>query len=185
MESLKLDPAEEKTAQFRKHWWTLAIEIGFIILLAIAPLFLLGFFYSNFILTLKMGLLTIMLYIIWLSAIWILGFIIWMNYYLDVWILTNKRLIDVNQKKLFHRDIATLRLENIQDIKIEISGIINTFLKIGNIHVQTAAGSNEFTMYGIKNPEIAKEAINRAHQEEMEKAKIVRFETSPTPSELP
>lgn len=179
-ESLKLDPGEIKIALFRRHWWVLGTEMGFLFLMATAPIVLFAFLDPSSTLTLKINLLLAFFYLIWILIIWILGFIIWMNYYLDTWILTNKRLIDVNQKSLFHRDVATLRIENIQDIKIEIVGIINTFLKIGNIYVQTAANSNEFTMLGIQNPEIAKEVISRIHQQEMEKAKVVKIEdTSP------
>ncbi len=174
-ETFKFDPEEIKIAEFRKHWWTLAVEIGFSFLLVIGPIFLLSFLYANFDLTPKVALFLLMLFVIWIFCASIFCFVVWMNYYLDIWILTNKRLIDVNQKSLFHRDIASLRLESIQDIKIEIIGIIHTFLKIGNIHVQTAATSNEFTMMGIQYPEIAKETISRAQQAEMEKVKTVKI----------
>ena len=174
MEYFKLDPDEKEIAKFRKHWWVIASEMGFLFLFAAAPIFIL--FSFNFTFSPKLILFLIMLYIAWIFLLWITGFIIWTNYYLDVWILTNKRLIDIDQKSLFSRDIATLRLENIQDVKIEIMGIINSILKIGNIHIQTAAQSKEFLMRNIKNPEIAKEFINQAHQQKIEEVKTVKVE---------
>ena len=57
---------------------------------------------------------------------WMLLFINLTNYYLDVWYVTSDKLVDVEQKTLFHRDEAVLRLENIQDVAILSKGIIQT-----------------------------------------------------------
>ena len=81
------------------------------------------------------------------------------KYYLDVWYVTNKRLIDVDQRMLFHRDEAVLRLENIQDVATGAKGIIQTLLNFGNIRAQTAGERREFIMRDIANPERIREVI--------------------------
>ena len=90
---------------------------------------------------------------------WIFLFINLTNYYLDVWYVTSKRLIDINQKTLFYRDEAVLRLENIQDVATASKGIIQTLLGFGNIRAQTAGERREFIMRNIANPERVKEVI--------------------------
>ena len=65
---------------------------------------------------------------IWALFMWIFLFINLTNYYLDVWYVTSERLADINQKTLFYRDEAVLRLENIQDVAIASKGIIQTLL---------------------------------------------------------
>lgn len=88
----------------------------------------------------------------------------WTDYYLDVWILTDKRLIDVEQRGLFHRKVSSLDLRNIQDIKIETKGLIATFLKFGDIHVQTAGADREFVIREAYNPELVKRQLTEAYQ---------------------
>ena len=75
-------------------------------------------------------------------------FLFWMDYYLDMWIITDRRIIAVEQKGLFRREIAEILLPRVQDVTLEISGIIETFLKFGTIRIQTA-GEREFTIDNI------------------------------------
>ena len=118
----------------------------------------------------------LLLYFIFLTVVWNIGFIMWTDYYLDIWILTDKRLVDVEQKRLFSREISSLRLDRIQDMKLEISGFIDTFLRIGSVHVQTAGSEKEFVIKNAKNPERVKELILAAHNKQIEEIKTVRIE---------
>ena len=90
---------------------------------------------------------------------WMLLFINLTNYYLDVWYVTSDKLVDVEQKNLFHRDEAALRLENIQDVAILSKGIIQTLLGFGSIRAQTSGEKREFIMRNIANPEKVKDII--------------------------
>jgi len=100
------------------------------------------------------------LLILW-QIILILFFIAWTNYYLDVLLLTDKRLIDIEQLGLFARDYAAVRLENIQDVKIEIIGFLATMLKMGDLHIQTAGQAKEIHIQKIANPKEVKELISK------------------------
>jgi len=75
-------------------------------------------------------------------------FLIWMDFYLDMWIITTKRIIDIEQRGLFSREISEIPLIHIQDITMEVRGIVRTFLKFGTIRIQTA-GEREFTVRDI------------------------------------
>lgn len=89
--------------------------------------------------------------------IWALVFLIWIDYYFDVWIITTKRIVDIQQKGLFSRRVSEARYNKIQDVSTEVSGILQTFLNYGNVLVQTAAEKEKFAFmqvpdpYGIKN----------------------------------
>jgi len=84
---------------------------------------------------------------------------IWTDYYLDVWTVTDKRIIDQEQQGLFHRRTSVFRIERIQDVTIEVRGIVATLLNFGDIHVQTAGEAQEFIMYGIAHPKYVREII--------------------------
>ena len=113
---------------------------------------------------------------IWALFMWIFLFINLTNYYLDVWYVTSERLVDINQKTLFYRDEAVLRLENIQDVAIASKGIIQTLLGFGNIRAQTAGERREFIMKNIANPEHVKEIITLEQGKVKDKAISVKVE---------
>ena len=80
-------------------------------------------------------------------------FISWINYYLDVWILTNERLIDIDQKSLFSRSISELSLEQVQNVKAETKGFLSTLLRFGDVNVETAGAEiGRFTFRSIPKP---------------------------------
>ena len=98
------------------------------------------------------------------------------NYYLDVWYVTSDKLVDIEQRGLFHRDEAALRLENIQDVAIASKGIIQTLLGFGNIRAQTAGERREFIMRNIANPERVKEVITLEQSKVKDKIISVKVE---------
>jgi hypothetical protein len=103
-------------------------------------------------------------YVIWLLAIWLRFFIVWTNYYLDVWYVTEKRIIDVDQKALFNREVSNLRFDRIQDVTLQVRGVVATFLDYGDIRVQTAAeDSTDFYMEQVAHPERVKQVIFAQH----------------------
>lgn len=143
-----------------KHWFVLArFVVVFLILLLLPPLVLtfLSFFTEgldprvidpivNFLLSL------------YILVLLLLIFLFWMDYYLDMWIITTKRVIDIEQRGLFSRQIAEIPIEHIQDVTIEIHGLIETFLKFGTIKIQTA-GEREFKINNIPHLYEVKDAI--------------------------
>jgi hypothetical protein len=90
---------------------------------------------------------------------WIVFFIIWIDYYLDVWVVTDQRIVNIEQKGLFSRVVSELELENIQDITTDVKGIIPTFLNFGNLYVQTAAEKERFVFRFIPDPYEVKDII--------------------------
>jgi len=92
-------------------------------------------------------------------AIWIFFFLIWIDYYLDVWIITDLRIVNIEQKGLFHRSVSELELSRIQDITTEVVGIIPTFLNYGDVFVQTAAETERFLFRQVPDPYTIKDQI--------------------------
>lgn len=107
--------------------------------------------------------------------VWIGAFIVWTDYYLDVLIITDKRIINIEQKALFSRETASLRLDKIQDITININGILATFFSFGNIRIQTAGEQEEFMIHFIRDPESLKQTILKEHDRVVERLREVRI----------
>jgi uncharacterized membrane protein YdbT with pleckstrin-like domain len=104
------------------------------------------------------------LFILWCLFLWVLFFFYWTDYYLDVWIITNKRIFDIDQQGIFRREVSVTNLERVQDVTVSVNGIFATFLKFGDIHVQTAGSQMDFSIKNASNPMIIKETIMRAHE---------------------
>jgi uncharacterized membrane protein YdbT with pleckstrin-like domain len=87
-----------------------------------------------------------------LLFIWIYGFVIWFDYYLDIWIITTHRVVNVEQKGLFSRQVSELKFHQIQDVSTDVKGFFPTILNFGDLTVQTAAEQSRFLFRSVGNP---------------------------------
>jgi len=152
----------------RKHWFVLFRDVFGLAIIFLVPFFLLplfvgslaqgnpldvpaglGFFFASF----------------WTLIIWNLLFARWTDYYYDLWIITSQRVIDVEQKGFFHRDVATLfNLNYVQDVTTVLTGIFGNLLGFGKLQVQTAASKDEFVMHDIADPVRVEHEIREAQR---------------------
>ncbi|KKT56951.1 MAG: hypothetical protein UW81_C0012G0013 [Candidatus Giovannonibacteria bacterium GW2011_GWC2_44_9] len=153
---IHLLPNEQILMVLHRHW--IAIFWRFLIGAVLLIFALLAIPYFPF-LESVLGIPQIALWffaLIYLMAAVLVIFVFWIDYYLDIWIITSERIIDIDQKGLFNREISEFMLERVQDVTIEIPNIMATFLKYGNIIIQTA-GEQSFkieqapNVYGAKN----------------------------------
>ncbi len=91
--------------------------------------------------------------------------IAWLNEEFDLFILTDHRLIDIEQISFLKRNVATTPLMQIQDTTSQIDGIVGTLLNYGSIDVKTAAGNaSDFKIDHVSDPSlIARKILNHAH----------------------
>lgn len=146
---------EKRIAEVRKHPFYFYTQSTGLIILAVAPFFVFKIFaiISNWTYPVAEALsFLIFAYALFLSMIWIFLFISWTDYFVDVWIITDSRIVDFELKGLFHKDVASVRLDDIQDVKLVVNGFIESWLKIGDLHVQTAGMQREFVIKGICEP---------------------------------
>jgi len=165
-EKIQLEEDEHILIQVRKHWFVLTVQMLAVVIIALFPLFAFGIFTQMpFIETLPFKINTpflLSLYSGWLILSWMALFSVWTNYYLDVWTITSKRLISVDQLGLFFRNTGSFRLERLQDINVSIRGILPTFLDYGELKAQTASEDREFVARNIPKPQELKALILRA-----------------------
>ena len=97
-----------------------------------------------------------------------MGFTVWTHYYLDLWVISDRRIIVIDQRGFFNRKVSSFRLERMQDIKVTITGIIATLLNFGTIRAQTA-GANEsnFASGGMPDPRGVQALIQGAMDERL------------------
>ena len=161
-----LEAGEEVVHNARKHWFLILVELFSLALAIVFPLIIILIFNS---LPITVGSFTGKITLehllffgsLWFLVIWIMAFGVVTDYTLDVVKITNKRIIDIDQRGFFSRNIATIRLESVQDITINSHGILPTLLHYGDLSIQSAGELNEFVVRGLRNPDTVKEIMIR------------------------
>ena len=164
---ITFEPGEHVVLEVRHHWYVFFVEILpilFLGLVLLAVVTLPGLFAS-----LGFDIIfgpEILVFVIagWLM-LWMIFAIIWTGYYLDAWVITNYRVISIEQYTLFSRKIAECRLDKVQDVSVEVSGFLPTLLHFGTVVIQTAGESGQFTMKDIPEPDQVKDVLFRDTKE--------------------
>ncbi len=89
---------------------------------------------------------------VYLLFSWLFFFFSLTDYYLDVWIITNQRIIDIRQDGFFSRTISEQQINKIQDVTSDVKGVFPTIFKFGDVHVQTAGEVSRFFLAEIPEP---------------------------------
>jgi uncharacterized membrane protein YdbT with pleckstrin-like domain len=152
-----LNAAEnERTIFFlRRHWFTvLPILFGFVFALLLPPAVYLivpyrmpGFFdVPSHLVLFVLGASMFFLYA------WLFLFQNFLDWFLDLWIVTDHRIINIEQHGLFGRTMSELMLYNIQDVSSEIDGFLHTIANYGKIEIQTAGEKERFIFDNVPHP---------------------------------
>ncbi len=165
---IKLETGEQIITIVRRHYFVMFTSLITIALVALLPLVLLEMVMSGFIsidgdigilITRTLGEWKFFAYSIWLLLLWVMFFIEWTDYYLDIWIITDRRIIDIEQRGFFNREVTSFSYDYIQDITVETRGLIPTLLKFGTLHVQTAGQHREILIRSAAYPERVRSII--------------------------
>lgn len=87
---------------------------------------------------------------------------IWNN---SNYIVTNQRVIKIDQNSLFSRLISEAEIDRIQEISTDISGPIHTMLNFGTIKIQTASNTGMMDLEEVPDPYNMQQEIVRIQRE--------------------
>lgn len=151
---------ERNLLVLHKHWFTLTGSLLKFFLFFILPLFLFSFIFS--LSYLFSSFFWTILFLGWLLVGVSYFLYEWIVWYYDIYIITNKRIIDIEQKSLFYRIVSEASLDKIQDVTYQIEGPTATFFNFGTVKVQTAGAQEMISFDGVSNPEGVVSKINEA-----------------------
>jgi hypothetical protein len=170
---------EEIVIFTRRHWIQLVVAIFSVVALVAAyfAALIIIFAISDLQLRGTGGLVISTLTAIVLLMAWLFLYIKFIDYYLDVWILTSERIVQIKQRSLFNRQITELDLSAVQDVQSKVKGVVSTFLGYGTIFVQTAGTTELFEFKYIPHPlNVEKKILNyQAGLEERTKREIGEY----------
>ncbi len=98
--------------------------------------------------------------IIWYLVV--IGFILqsYISWYFNVYIVTNKRLLDVDFIPLFYKRVSETNYDKVEDSSYEMNNFFQTVFNYGTVFVQTAAENREFEFKNVPNPAKVQDIIS-------------------------
>lgn len=182
MEEFELENGEIAIRSIRQHVFVLALKFIPLVILAFLPFF--GLAFISFFAQMNPGTAEALAQaqipehtVRFFTGVWLLGiltaaFSIFTRYYLTVWVITNMRIVDINQYGFFSRKVSSFLLIRVQDVTTEVSGLLGTLIGFGRLSVQTAGNDEDFNMEGIAHPAIVRDVImsqvTQLHHSEMQ-----------------
>lgn len=168
------DSKEEIVLFIHRHWFSYVRWVITIFLMTIMPLAIIltlyyqgswgGIFYYS--VSSKYFIIT------FLSAYYLFTiaffFTTWIEWYLDVTIVTKGHLINIRQDELFSRKVAEQSLLRVQDVSSKINGFFESIFHFGTVFVETAGEQPNFKMINIPNPTVVASTILKLHEELVE-----------------
>lgn len=165
MKEFELEPGEHVVLEARKHWFFFLVEFLPYAIVAIVPFaipkllliapplakYAAAFNYNSAFGRAALG--------VWLLMTWTTAWSNFTRHFLNVWVLTNQRIVDIKQHGYFNREVSSLFLSRVQDVTTNVKGILPSLLSIGDITVQSAGEVDEFHMYAIPRPEQMRDII--------------------------
>lgn len=90
------------------------------------------------------------------------GFLYW---YFNVYIVTNKNIIDVDFHSILFKHIDVAPLRNIEDTSSSMGGILNSIFHYGHVFIQTAGTSRNIDLASVPRPHhVADFILDEAHK---------------------
>jgi len=151
-------PNENVILVKRRHWIFLALTMVMLFLFCFLPLaiYALLFKFAWFLNFIDLFWFLTALYFLFL---WFLLFYNLTMYLLNIFILTNKRVIKKDQLGFFNYQESILELNKIQDVSAWQKGVFSNLLNYGDLEIQTAGSQNKFTFLRLSNPKKVKDLI--------------------------
>lgn len=99
-------------------------------------------------------------------AIIVFFFTQFIDFYLDLWVVTNDRIVDIEQFGLFARTVSEVDLFRIQDVTTNVHGFFSTIFNYGVITIKTASDNKSIVFKNIPRPNAVREKLIRLSDED-------------------
>jgi len=84
-----------------------------------------------------------------------------LNWYFNVGIVTNKRVVDIDFHGIIYKEVTVARLNKIEDITVKSGGYFASFFDYGNVFIQTAGTEANVEFENIPFPSQVTQNINQ------------------------
>lgn len=158
---------EEIVLFIRRHLFSYAKWIAIFLLLLIIPALIMSVEIGNGVIIIDdysrdYFIIGLSAYLLFVMALFLTT---WIEYYLNVTIVTKTHLIHIRQSELFTRSVSEQSLLRVQDVSSKVNGFFGNFLKFGSVYVETAGEEPNFILVDIPKPNAVANIIMEIHEE--------------------
>ncbi|HBU07453.1 MAG TPA: hypothetical protein DEB09_05220 [Candidatus Magasanikbacteria bacterium] len=146
----------------RRHYITFVPTIILFIVLGLIPgvvYFLINTLYPGLLEGEIFFPLSVLFASIYYLSLFIFFYAQFIDFYLDIWVVTNDRIVDIEQFGLFSRSVSEVDLFRVQDVTVVVAGFFPTILHYGDVIVKTASTNAHIVFYQVPHPNEVRQAI--------------------------
>lgn len=149
--SQELKEGEKVITIIRKHWASFLGPVIKIIILIVIPIFFIGILFAH-----TWG---VLIFFVWEAIALAYAIHSWITWYFDCFIITDQRIVDIDQRSVFSREVSETALANIQDVTYKVEGILATVFNYGTVEVQTAGADQKIEIDSVFDPKSVQDLI--------------------------
>ncbi len=153
---------EEIILLLRRHIITNFVWVFFTIILMLVPVVAIpAMMFAEILPPERVAGYYIVMPLLWYLGVFGYAFINFLNWYYNVYIVTNKRVVDIDWRGLLYKEFASAALEKIQDVSYKQGGIIDSFFNFGTVFIQTAGTEPNVEFDLVASPDEVVKEINQ------------------------
>lgn len=146
----------------RQHWvtqvhWVIMAILGLAVPLILNWIPIFDFLSGNY---------QFMIIVIWYLLLTAFVYENFIDWYYQVFIITDERIIDINFTNLIYKQLSEAKIDNIEDITYTQGGVIRAMLDYGDVTMQTAGTEREFIIEAAPDPNKIVKVVNELKLEE-------------------
>lgn len=149
--SQELKEGEKVIGLIRKHWASFIIPVIKVIFFLVLPLFFMSILFAHF--------WGVLIFFLWEATVLAYAIHSWIIWYFDCFIITDQRIVDIDQRNVFSREVSETSLTKIQDVTYKMEGVLATLFNYGTVIVQTAGNIPKIEMNFVFDPKSVQELI--------------------------
>ncbi len=155
-----INPDDEKVLLVtRRHWASLIGEFALIIALAgLVPVFLLTVRSSLTETDIAMHVIITLLVPLSFLTMWLVLSIVWTSYYLEMLVVTDRRIFYTQQSDLLHRAMQKWNVADIRSVRVGLTGLIESLFNYGSITIEMRHGA-PVTIESLPDPDYVSAVI--------------------------
>ncbi len=149
------EPGEKIIFLLRAHPFT-QLKYIFHIAIIVFIIIIFNFIFKEYLSLYQLFIFNLFTIIFIFTYIWV----IFLNWYFNVGIITNKKVVDIDFHGIIYKEITTTKLDNIEDITNKSSGYFGSLFNYGSIFIQTAGNKINIEFDNVPYPDEIIKKIN-------------------------
>jgi len=146
----------------RKHWikYAFLFLIGLLLAMAVPLIFIVFFYLRWYSMSVEALTIGISCYLMIILGLVLHTFV---DYYLDMFIVTQDRIILVRQNGFFNQQHDEMNIDNIDEIGVDVKGLVRSVFDYGDIVLHSGSDEAVLTIHDIGNPNTISKKIMELH----------------------